>query len=241
MTPLLSAYGRNVFSQHGEDGMLEHLFAIIGIEHRRCAEVGAHDGLHLSNTALWWRQGWNATLIEADRSRFELLRQNTADTDHIITLDWRITPDNINAAFAGDYDLLSLDVDGDEYLLWTQLAARPRVMVVEFNQTVPWWYSIRPRHTGGQFGASAAALHWLGNQLGYQLLGRTDCNLIFVRQDIYDANSETLNYETRLNVLLPIREQTILATDYDGRELVLGRTPPWGHVHEPVTEELDIQ
>src|SRR6266576_6048041 len=71
---------RNVYSQNGEDGVLEAIFEKIGVHHnpnhreRWCCEFGAHDGLTFSNTAhlsLHW--GWSAVLIESDPVLFEKL------------------------------------------------------------------------------------------------------------------------------------------------------------------------
>ena len=67
---LLNRYGRNVTSQDGEDGILDHLIGNLDGIPNVCCEFGAWDGGHLSNTyTLWHDRGWKAILIEADSAR----------------------------------------------------------------------------------------------------------------------------------------------------------------------------
>jgi hypothetical protein len=43
-------FNRNLFSQNGEDGVIERILNIVGQGGRTCCEFGASDGVHLSNT-----------------------------------------------------------------------------------------------------------------------------------------------------------------------------------------------
>lgn len=225
---VLAKYAQDRYSQHGEDGMIAELLRVVGVEHRRCAEIGAWDGLYLSNTAaLWVDDGWTAVLAEADPVRFEQLRENVEEYSKgdVQVINWHVSPDNVDALLGRhDYDLVSIDVDGDDYLIWDAMTSRPTVVVVEFNQSIPYWVSYRPEHCGGALGASARALHDLGRDKGYWLVGRSDCNLFFARNDKVAPQ----HFQSQLNVLLPPEEQTTLVTDYDGNPYWVGRTPPWG-------------
>ena len=121
MKPRLTDFARNVYSQAGEDGILEAIFERIGMQSRVCIEFGAWDGLHLSNTALFWHSGWRAVLIEASPDRFRSLLQNTSGYD-CLCLNQMVTPEGHNALESllnrngvdGPADLLVIDVDGDD-------------------------------------------------------------------------------------------------------------------------------
>ena len=123
----LEAHAASVHSQGGEDGVLLRLFERIGTHHRRFVEFGAWDGLHLSNTAnLRLHHGWSGLLMEgSDRADGERVRRE------------RIDAENVEALFDRyevplDVDLLSIDIDGNDYWVWHALRRyRPRVVIVE--------------------------------------------------------------------------------------------------------------
>jgi hypothetical protein len=110
-----------------------------------------------------------------------------------------VTAENINellsrAGFTGEIDLLSIDIDFNDYWVWKAVeAARPRVVVIEYNAAlrppmslvVP--YSPDRMMSGGNyFGASLEALVRLGRAKGYRIVGCSfaGVNAFFVRDDL---------------------------------------------------------
>src|SRR5581483_10712642 len=73
--PKLSDFKLNVFSQWGEDGIIQKIFNIIGVKSKICVEFGAADGFYFSNTANLWSKdpSWKAVLIECDPKFFSQL------------------------------------------------------------------------------------------------------------------------------------------------------------------------
>ena len=65
----LSEHASNTYSQFGEDGIIEKIFQIIGVNSKVCIEFGAWDGFYLSNTANLWTNGWKGILIEAEQRK----------------------------------------------------------------------------------------------------------------------------------------------------------------------------
>ncbi len=215
---LLSAR-RTVTSEHGEDGVIEELFQIIGEGEKWCVELGALNGVHGSNVwHLIKERGWSGVLIEADRTYFEKLQQEYSGVE-------RTHPVNAFVSFEGEYsldrifaktplprtfDLFSLDVDGNEYHLWDSLTGyRPRVMVVEFNPSIPNEVSfIQPRDMSVFQGSSLRALVELGKRKGYELVATNEVNAFFVVRELFpkfgitnnsiDALHTEHTYETRL-------------------------------------------
>jgi len=168
----LQAYERGVHSQGGEDGVLERLFELLGTTNRRFVEFGAWDGEHFSNTArLRKEQGWTGLLLEgSDRARPPLVQRAFVNAE------------NVNALFAAHgvperFDLLSIDIDGNDYWVWKAIEHyRPRVVVIEYNplfgleeaRTIRY----RATHVWDEtpyHGASLAALRKLGHAKGYAL------------------------------------------------------------------------
>lgn len=181
----LRSHEGSVYSQGGEDGVLAHVFECIGTTNRRFVEFGAWDGLHWSNTALLrLEQGFSGLLMDGDPERAgRLVRCET------------VTAENVNALFRKyevppAFDLLSIDIDGNEYWVWNALDGyRPRVVLIEYNvffstdvsKTMP--YDAAHRWDKTMFhGASLAALRKLGRKKGYSLI-HTDSyapNAVFV-------------------------------------------------------------
>jgi hypothetical protein len=118
-----------------------------------------------------------------------------------------VTRENINDlvsshGFAGEIDLLSIDIDGIDYWVWEQLTScRPRVVIVEYNPflgadrsvTIPYDPEFdRHRFDVPRFayyGASLRALVKLGARKGYRLVlvEPRGVNAFFVREDLAAA------------------------------------------------------
>jgi hypothetical protein len=90
------------------------------------------------------------------------------------------------ANFPIDFDLLSIDIDGADYFIWESVNFRPRVVIVEFNETIPNdVIFVQAKSMQINQGASLLALIELGKQKGYELICATVCNAIFVLKEFY--------------------------------------------------------
>lgn len=215
----LLAYSRDVTSQHGEDGIIEQIFAIIGEKSKWCVELGALNGVHDSNTwHLIKERGWSGVLIEADQTQFERLGKEYANLEraHCINAFVSFEGENsLDQLFARTqlphtFDLFSLDIDGNEYHLWESLMKyRPRVMVVEFNQTIPNEVMfVQPRNMTIFQGSSLRAFIEFGKRKGYELVAANEVNAFFVLKELLpgfgisdnsiDALHRNHQYETKL-------------------------------------------
>ena len=169
----LRAHERSVYSQYGEDGLLARIFERIGVTNRQFVEFGAWDGRHCSNTAhLRIDHGWTGLLMEGDPEHCsELVRQEFVTAENVCELFARYRVPR-------SFDLLSIDIDGNEYWVWKALMGyRPRVVVIEYNiffgVTVSKTMVYDASHAWDKslyHGASLAALRKLGRANGYSLL-----------------------------------------------------------------------
>jgi hypothetical protein len=229
----LTEYAENVTSQNGEDGMIRELLERLGIRSGWAVEFGAWDGRHLSNTfSLWHDRGWNAVLIEGDESKFEDLRRMTAGYDGVHILNaWvsdsgRFALDALlsRAGVPRDFDVLSVDIDGDDYYVWASLTEfQPKVVAIEYNVSFPPHVShVQPK--GDYCGSSALAFCQLSEARGYSLLDLTRTNMIFVRDDL---KLEPELARAPLSSLFPYEELIFAWSDLLGRTHL--ETPgPWG-------------
>lgn len=234
----LSDYSSNVYSQSGEDGMITEVFRRIGPGDKICVEFGANDGLSCSNTAnLWKLQGWRAFLIEANP---DLMPQLSAQATVTCTvLNTAVTAGGetcIDALLAADgfesVDLMSIDVDGDDFWIFCPMKVRPRLLVIEYNRTVPPHLDLQPTGPGNCFGIGALTLTEAAETRGYTLIGLSLSNLFFVRTE--DA-VHFADLERGLDALLPPEAFMYLVTDYQGRIIPAGAAPAWGLSWPPST------
>lgn len=230
--PQLGDWANNVFSQFGEDGALAEVLRRLGITGGTCVEYGAADGLSCSNTARLWRgDGWRAVLIEADPKLAQRAEENGYGYD-VTVIPTRVAPggpgcvdDLLDALGVGEVEVMSIDIDGDDYWHLCSLRRRPRVLLVEFNPTVPPQFHVEPAGPGNRFGVGAATLRRAAEWKGYTMVGVLHANMVLVRTEEADPFADL---ETDLAVLMPPEDFMFLATDQDGFVVPCGAAPEWG-------------
>jgi hypothetical protein len=188
---VLLRHRRSIASENGEDGILERIFDLVGTETKLCVDVGANDGRYLSNT---WHLveglGWSGVLIEREGEAFAKLRERYANRNDVVCVHAcadTAGPESLDEILAAagvpaSFDLLCLDVEGNEYHLFRSLAAhRPRVVVTDFNPSIPNRVEyVQAEGADVHHGSSLAALIALAAERGYELAAVTDWNAIFV-------------------------------------------------------------
>lgn len=197
----LEPAGYKVFSQGDEDGVIAEIFRRIGTTDRRFVEFGCGDGLE-NNTAYLLFQGWSGLWMDSLEKNERVLKRRWSNEIAEGKLRFQrtmITASNIDSlltvgGMSGSIDLLSLDIDSNDYHVWKAITViQPRVVCIEYNAKFPppveW---IMPRddsyvwHGTDRMGASLAAMTKLGSEKGYALVGCDiiGANAFFVREDL---------------------------------------------------------
>lgn len=197
----LERFGAKSYSQNGEDGMIAEIFRRIGTANRIFFEFGVEDGLQ-NNSLLLLYQGWQGVWLEGVEGHVASIRQRFAsvlDNGRLRVRNCYVNRDNINPILEemgvpDDLDLMSIDVDSIDYYIFEALrAARPRVIVIEYNSKLPPpTRAVIPYnddfrwHGTDYFGASLQSLTDLADRKGYRLVGCdiTGTNAFFVRADL---------------------------------------------------------
>jgi hypothetical protein len=218
--------GYRVYSQADEDGILHEIFRRIGEGHRTFLELGVGNGLE-NNTLFLLVQGWSGIWMEGSDRKAAAAKKNLAamisegrlQIDHHFitapTIDKRVA----TLAKGRDIDLLSIDLDGNDYYILDAIKSiSPRVIVAEYNSKfppdVPWIIEYNEAHrwdSTDYFGASLKSLETLLSARGYSLVA---CNVLgtnafFVRTDLVDDErfyapfSPENHYEPSRYFLLP--------------------------------------
>ena len=229
----LEAARGTVTSQWGEDGLIKHIFEVIGTRNSWCVEFGAWDGKHLSNTwTLLENHQWRGVLIEGDGERAGRLgaAYTHPDRHHFIHafVGWE-GPNRLDALLQRteiptDFDLLSIDVDGVDWHIFNGMTAyRPRVVVVEYNPSIPNSVSFVQAAIGdASQGASLRALRDMAQGKGYALIFTTETNAVFVRAEDYARFGIISN---ALHILNPSNMHQLNVFElFDGTMVSAGRT-----------------
>ena len=202
--PELCDYEFKVFSQWGEDGILQHLTQHLAIPNRTFIEFGVEDFFESNCRFLMMKDNWEGFVIDGSEANIGRLRSSY--------FYWRyplkskasfITRENVAAlleesGFAKDLGILSVDVDGiDWHLLQALSAWQPCIVVVEYNSlfgpihpvTVPYdavFVRASVHWSNLYWGASLPAFAALLAPRGYDFVGvnRVGSNAFFVRSDL---------------------------------------------------------
>lgn len=182
-------FEKRVFSQNGEDGVIEKIFELIGTTNKFYVEFGVESGEECNTRALRELHGFNGLLMDGNNQNGLInLHKHFITTDNIVALFKQY---RVPLAF----DLLSVDVDGNDVYICDVVLKhgfRPRVIVIEFNSMIPPTpnaaISYDPAFIWNgtdYFGASLEAIRILGAAYGYSLIYVEDRGVnAFLIQDV---------------------------------------------------------
>ena len=193
-----------VFSQWGEDGIIQYLLGKVPVDKTVFVELGVEDYSESNTRFLLCNDNWKGLIIDCGSAHRTFLRQRGLDWRfHITAVSAFVTRENVNALLTeagvvGDIGLLSIDLDGNDYWVLESIeAVSPRILVVEYNSvfgpdlrvTIPYrpdFERNKAHHSNLYYGASIAALMELAGKKGYACVGgnRAGNNLFFVRRDV---------------------------------------------------------
>ncbi len=233
----LAAFARNVTSQYGEDGILEKVLEVIGETDGWCVEFGSWDGRKCSNTFhLIDQKGYSAVLIEGDRKRFKDLLATFGKNGTVIPINAYVgfgADDSLDIILSRtgiptNFDLLSIDIDGNDYHVWNALTRyKPKVVIIEFNPTIPPCVEfVQPADARLCQGSSLLSLAKLARAKGYELVCATSTNAIFVDVKYFPLfGIEDNSVEV---MMMDLSSVTYLFCGYDGTVFLRGNgTLPW--------------
>lgn len=200
----LSDYEFRIFSQWGEDGILQFLTRNISLRNKTFIEFGVEDFFESNCRFLMMKDLWRGFVIDGSAANISRLRSSY--------FYWRyqlrsvasfITAENIcelleESEFEKDTGILSIDLDGvDYYILESLKNWHPAILIVEYNAafgnshavSVPYdpAFVRKTKHYSNLYsGASLPAFRYLATQRGYALVGVNSMgsNAFFVRRDL---------------------------------------------------------
>lgn len=185
-----------IHSQFGEDGIALKILSMLPEDTKNmwCVEFGAWDGKYLSVTLALRERGYRAVLIEGNSEKFEKLEETCAAEQQSTPVNCFIASSGENSLdrvlsktpIPQDFDLLVVDIDGDDYRVWKDINHyRPKVVCIECNPTFPDDVVFIQSDTEDFQGSSLLAFVQLGKEKGYELVATLGGNAFLVDEQYF--------------------------------------------------------
>ncbi|MCC6545481.1 MAG: hypothetical protein IT392_13465 [Nitrospirae bacterium] len=193
-----------VFSQWGEDGLIQYLIKKVNINNKIFVEFGVENYTESNTRFLLVNNNWSGLIIDGSEDNIKYVKQDP--------IYWRynlkavcefVRVDNINNilsdnGIAGEIGILSIDIDGNDYWIWKCInIINPAIVVIEYNHrfgykkavTIPYDPSFvrsKAHYSMIYYGASLKAICILADKKGYTFVGCNTAgnNAFFVRKDL---------------------------------------------------------
>jgi hypothetical protein len=205
-----------VFSQWGDDGIIQYLVSKLDIPNKTFVEFGVENYRESNTRFLLINNAWHGLVMDGSKENIEFIKKDKISYNfHLYAKQAFVTKDNINVllienflnkGYASEIGLLSIDIDGNDYWVWQEIAVlQPIIVILEYNAAfgpvnkwvVPYkpdWRGPVEHHSRAYWGASVNAFCDLGKKKGYSFIGcnSNGNNVYFVRNDkIGDLKAKT--------------------------------------------------
>lgn len=198
----------SVFSQWGDDGIIQFLVQRLDLKGDFFVEFGVEDYRESNTRFLMMNNNWSGFVMDGSQSNIDRIVQSDYFWKHDLTARAAfVTQDNINALLQehcpNNINLLHIDIDGMDYWIWKKVSEvfRPEIVILEYNSlfgadreiTVPYdaQFNRHKAHYSGLYaGASLPALYALSKTLGYAFVGCNAAgnNAYFVQNSLLNAS-----------------------------------------------------
>ncbi|HLP51895.1 MAG TPA: hypothetical protein VK154_13495 [Chitinophagales bacterium] len=180
-----------VFSQWGDDGIIQYLINKVGVKNKTFIEFGVQDYSESNTRFLLMNNNWKGLIIDSDKQFMDSVKHDAMYWRHDLTAHCAfITVENVNSLFTdngfkGNIGILSVDIDGNDYWVWENISSVDAdIVIVEYNSlfggkhaiTVPYnpsFYRGNAHYSHLYWGTSVKALCHLAEKKGYIFVG---CN-----------------------------------------------------------------
>ena len=202
----INDYEFKVFSQFGEDGIIQYLIEKLNIEKKTFVEFGVENYEESNTRFLLENNNWKGLIIDSSQKNIDYIKnQSYFWRNKIVVENSFIDKDNINETiskndFIGEIGLLSVDIDGNDYWIWEAInVIDPMIVICEFNArlgyeqalTIPYnknFDRIEKHYSSIYYKSSLNALYKLGKKKNYELVGtnKNGNNAFFVKKNVKD-------------------------------------------------------
>ncbi len=205
-----------VFSQNGEDGIIEWLVHWLQPEEQSFIEFGVENYTEANTRFLLRSRNWRGLIFDGSADNMQSVKLNQPHWQFDLQASAQfVTAETVNTlfvkhGFVGRIGLLSIDIDGNDYHVWQAISVvDPAIVVCEYNAvfgdllplTIPYQKNFSrsaAHHSNLYFGCSLPALRMLAEKKGYVFVGTgmAGANAFFVRKDLFPKIEKRLGRVT---------------------------------------------
>lgn len=199
----LSEVEFKIFSQWGDDGIIQWLIHNLDIPNETFIEFGVENYRESNTRFLMMNNNWSGLVIDGSKLNVaEIVNSEYFWQYDLSAKAMFITTENINMLLSSsnlgnEIGILHIDLDGNDYWIWKEIKViSPIIVILEYNSlfgidraiTIPYdqhFNRTRAHHSNLYFGASLLALQQLSDSKGYSFVGCNSAgnNAYFVRKD----------------------------------------------------------
>jgi hypothetical protein len=200
----INDYEFKIFSQFGDDGIIQYLIKNLEIKNQTFIEFGVGDYRESNTRFLMMNNNWSGFVMDSSSENMARLQnQNWYWKYDLRQKTAFITRENINGLLSeagfSNIGLLHIDIDGVDYHIFNEMdliKLNPAIIILEYNSvfglkpiTVPYsddFDRTKKHFSNLYFGASITALEYLATRKGYSLVGSNLAgnNAYFIRNDL---------------------------------------------------------
>jgi hypothetical protein len=242
----INDYEFKVFSQFGEDGIIQYLVEKLKIKNKTFVEFGVENYEESNTRFLLENNNWKGLIIDSSQKNINYIKnQSYFWRNEIMVENSFIDKENINETisknkFAGEIGLLSIDIDGNDYWIWDAInVIDPIIVICEFNARLGYEQALsipynkdfdrtKKHYSNIYYGASLNALYKLGKKKNYVLLGtnKNGNNAFFIKKEVqekFSIESKTPKECYHKNSFSEFRNQSgnLIKKDYDFEKKIL--------------------
>ncbi len=196
-----------VFSQNGEDGIIQYLIKSLKLKNIKFIEIGTQDYSESNTRYIFESMRCNGLIVDPLKNLKNEVRKNTIDfwKNNLVIVNDLATPENINFIlekndFDDKIDLFSIDIDGIDYWVIKELKKNiSKIFVAEYNPyfgpdleiTVPYiknFHRTSYHYSNLCWGVSLKSLIKIMADKNYSFVGSNEFrnNAFFVSNDYID-------------------------------------------------------
>jgi hypothetical protein len=209
-----------VYSQFGDDGIIQWLIKNLDIKSRNFIEFGVGDFYESNSHFLLINNNWNGFVIDSSEKNISRIQNSEMHWKYnLFAKKAFIKKDNINSLLAlsdfKDLGYLHIDLDGNDYWILDSLNLElysPDILILEYNAifgdkdkiSIPYdsnFYRMNSHYSGKYWGASLQALNYLAEQKGYYFIG---CNS--AGNNAYFLNNKHMLNIPKTNIIVGFQE-----------------------------------
>lgn len=208
----LSEVEFKVFSQWGDDGIIQWLINNLEFPNKTFVEFGVENYRESNTRFLMMNDNWSGLVMDGSKKNVaQIINSEYFWKYELSAKAVFIGADNINSllsssGFEREVGILHIDLDGNDYWIWKKInVIAPIVVILEYNSlfgmdravTTPYdksFFRTNAHYSNLYFGASLPALNQLSVDKGYSFIGCNSAgnNAYFVRTDkLNDVVKET--------------------------------------------------